>query len=154
MSLQRAKEHLAKYDLADRIELLNESSATVAEAAHALGTEPERIAKTLGFYVEGNPILILASGTAKIDNTKFKSAFGKHGGHMIPVDEVERVIGHAVGGVCPFGIEAGIKVYLDESLKKFDIIYPAAGTANSAVKLTLKELEKASEYTSWVDVTK
>lgn len=154
MSLQRVKNHLSKFNLEDRIIVLNESSATVAEAAHALNTDPERIAKTLGFYVDGKPILIVACGTAKIYNSKFKKVFGKHGGHMIPIDEVENIIGHAVGGVCPFGIEAGVKVYLDKSLKQFDIVYPAAGTSNSAVKLTLEELEKSSGYTAWIDVTK
>lgn len=154
MSITRVQNHLSKYSLEDRIIVLEESSATVLEAAHALKVEPEQIAKTLGFYVNGEPVLIVCSGTSKIDNSKFKAAFGKHGGHMIPIDEVEEVIGHAVGGVCPFGIEPGVKVYLDESLKHYDIIYPAAGTSNSAVKLSLKELEDTSGYIAWIDVTK
>ena len=154
MSLARAKEHLSKFGLDDRILVLDESSATVAEAAHALNTEPDRIAKTLGFYVSGEPILIVASGNSKIDNFKFKKVFGRHGGHMIPREEVESVIGHEVGGVCPFGIEKGVKVYLDESLKKYETVYPATGSINSAIELSIAELEKASEFTEWIDVTK
>lgn len=154
MSLARAKKHLSKFNLDDRIMILDESSATVSEAAHALNTDPDRIAKTLGFYVSGEPILVVASGNSKIDNSKFKKVFGRHGGHMIPKEEVENVIGHEVGGVCPFGIEKGVKVYLDESLKKYDSVFPATGSTNSAIELSIVELEETSGYISWIDVTK
>lgn len=153
MSIERAKAHLARYGLEDRIRELTVSSATVALAAEALGCEPARIAKTLSFENGEGAILILAAGDARIDNAKFKHRFGMKA-HMLSADKVEPLIGHGVGGVCPFGINQGIPVYLDESLKRFDIVYPAAGTAASAVVLTLSELERASEADGWVDVTK
>ena len=153
MSIERARAHLAKYGLEDRIRELTVSSATVALAAEALGCEPARIAKTLSFENGEGAILILAAGDARIDNAKFKHRFGMKA-HMLSADKVEPLIGHGVGGVCPFGIHEGIPVYLDESLKRFDIVYPAAGTAASAVMLTLSELERASEADGWVDVTK
>lgn len=153
MSIERARAHLAKYGLEDRIRELTVSSATVALAAEALGCEPARIAKTLSFENGEGAILILAAGDARIDNAKFKHRFGMKA-HMLSAERVEPLIGHGVGGVCPFGINEGIPVYLDESLKRFDIVYPAAGTAASAVMLTLSELERASEADGWVDVTK
>jgi len=153
MSYDRAKAHLEKYGLSDRIRLFDVSSATVALAAEALGTEEARIAKSLSFDLGCSAILVIAAGDAKIDNSKFKAVF-KTKAKMLDFDSVERLIGHAVGGVCPFGINDGIKVYLDESLKRFDVVYPAAGTSNSAVRLTITELELSSEYTSWIDVTK
>lgn len=153
MSIERARAHLARYGLEDRIRELTVSSATVALAAEALGCEPARIAKTLSFENGEGAILILAAGDARIDNAKFKHRFGMKA-HMLSADKVEPLIGHGVGGVCPFGINQGIPVYLDESLKRFDIVYPAAGTAASAVMLTLSELERASEADGWVDVTK
>ena len=153
MSIERARAHLAKYGLEDRIRELTVSSATVALAAEALGCEPARIAKTLSFENGEGAILILAAGDARIDNAKFKHRFGMKA-RMLSADRVEPLIGHGVGGVCPFGVSEGIPVYLDESLKRFDIVYPAAGTAASAVMLTLSELERASEADGWVDVTK
>ena len=153
MSIERARAHLARYGLEDRIRELTVSSATVALAAEALGCEPARIAKTLSFENGEGAILILAAGDARIDNAKFKHRFGMKA-HMLSAERVEPLIGHGVGGVCPFGIHEGIPVYLDESLKRFDIVYPAAGTAASAVMLTLSELERASEADGWVDVTK
>ena len=153
MSIERARAHLAKYGLEDRIRELTVSSATVALAAEALGCEPARIAKTLSFENGEGAILVLAAGDARIDNAKFKHRFGMKA-HMLSAERVEPLIGHGVGGVCPFGIHEGIPVYLDESLKRFDIVYPAAGTAASAVMLTLSELERASEADGWVDVTK
>ena len=153
MSIESARAHLAKYGLEDRIRELTVSSATVALAAEALGCEPARIAKTLSFENGEGAILILAAGDARIDNAKFKHRFGMKA-HMLSAERVEPLIGHGVGGVCPFGIHEGIPVYLDESLKRFDIVYPAAGTAASAVMLTLSELERASEADGWVDVTK
>lgn len=153
MSIERARAHLAKYGLEDRIRELTVSSATVALAAEALGCEPARIAKTLSFENGEGAILVIAAGDAHIDNAKFKHRFGMKA-HMLSAERVEPLIGHGVGGVCPFGIHEGIPVYLDESLKRFDIVYPAAGTAASAVMLTLSELERASEADGWVDVTK
>lgn len=153
MSMERARVHLAKYGLEDRIRELTESSATVALAAQALGCEPARIAKTLSFEDGESAILILAAGDARIDNAKFKHRFGMKA-KMLGAERVEPLIGHAVGGVCPFGVNEGVPVYLDESLRRFDIVYPAAGTSASAVQLTLPELERASEAQGWVDVTK
>ena len=153
MSIERARAHLAKYGFEDRIRELTVSSATVALAAEALGCEPARIAKTLSFENGEGAILVIAAGDARIDNAKFKHRFGMKA-HMLSAERVEPLIGHGVGGVCPFGIHEGIPVYLDESLKRFDIVYPAAGTAASAVMLTLSELERASEADGWVDVTK
>ena len=153
MSIERARALLANYGLEDRIRELTVSSATVALAAEALGCEPARIAKTLSFENGEGAILVIAAGDARIDNAKFKHRFGMKA-HMLSAERVEPLIGHGGGGVCPFGIHEGIPVYLDESLKRFDIVYPAAGTAASAVMLTLSELERASEADGWVDVTK
>ena len=153
MSYELAKAHLEKYNLADRIQLFEVSSATVELAAQAVGVEGARIAKTLSFKVEDGLILILAAGDARIDNKKYKATFHKKASMPSP-DEVLEQIGHPVGGVCPFGIKPGVPVYLDESLKRFDIVYPAAGTGNSAVKLTIDELYTCSEAIGWVDVCK
>lgn len=153
MSLNRAKEHLKKYNLEDKIITFDISTGTVTEAANALKCTEAEIAKTLSFRVNDKPILIVMSGSNKIDNAKFKATF-KEKAHMLCPEEVENLIGHKVGGVCPFGINTGVKVYLDISLKQFETVYPAAGTDNTAVKLTLEELEKSSEYTEWVDVSK
>lgn len=152
MSLVKAKKHLERYGLADRITLFEVSSATVSLAASALGTEEERIAKSLSFMTPDGAILVIASGDAKVDNRKFKDTFHVKA-KMLDRDSVEPIIGHGVGGVCPFGINEGVGVYLDRSLLRFDIVYPAAGTANSAVRLTPDELYKAAEAISWVDVT-
>lgn len=129
------------------------SSATVSEAARAIGCKEDEIAKTLSFLVDDKPILIVASGNARIDNRKFKDEFLQKA-KMIAFEDVEKLIGHAVGGVCPFGVNADVDIYLDKSLKKFEIVYPACGSSNSAVKLTLNELETASAYKKWVDVCK
>lgn len=153
MSIERAKAHLAKYGLEDRILEFTVSSATVALAAEAIGCEPAHICKTLSFEKGEGAILILAAGDARIDNAKFKARFGMKA-RMLPSDKVEPLIGHGIGGVCPFGVNPGVKVYLDESLKQYDIVYPAAGTAASGVRLTPQELETASEADGWVDVTK
>ena len=152
MSLEKAKAHLEKFGLADRIREFAVSSATVALAAEALGIDGARIAKSLSFITPNGPILVIAAGDAKIDNHKFKSTFNTKA-KMITPEDVETIIGHAVGGVCPFGINDGVKVYLDESLFRFDIVYPAAGTAASAVELTIEELEESSLSISRVDVT-
>ena len=153
MSFERAKKAIEKYNLGDKILVFEESSATVKEAAIAVGVSEGEIAKTLSFYVDEKPILILAAGDVKIDNAKYKHFFGKKA-KMIPHDEVEEVIGHQVGGVCPFGINPGLDVYLDVSLKEYEYVYPACGTANSAVKLNIEELERCSLYKEWVDVCK
>lgn len=153
MSLEKAQKHLEKYSLDGNIRLFDTSSATVALAAAALGCEEARIAKTLSFSIPDGTILVVCAGDAKVDNRKFKDSFSAKP-KMLAFDEVEALIGHAVGGVCPFGVNADVKVYLDESLRRFDFVYPAAGTSNSAVKLTIPELELASEPVCWVDVTK
>lgn len=153
MSLEKAKKYLQEKGHADHIIELTESSATVQLAAEALGVEPGMIAKTMSFLISEQPILILTMGTARIDNHKFKETFHTKA-KMIPFDDVERLIGHAPGGVCPFGILPGIPVYLDESLKQYETVYPAAGNDHSAVKLTIAELEDVSGYEKWVDVCK
>ena len=153
MSIERARAHLAKHGLEDRIKEFTVSSATVALAAQALGCEPERIAKSLSFEKGDGAILVLAAGDARIDNAKFKAQFGMKP-KMLAAEKVEPLIGHGIGGVCPFGVNEGVPVYLDESLRRFDYVYPAAGTSASAVYLTLPELERASEYIGWVNVTK
>ena len=142
MSFEKAKADLEEKGLGDHVIVLNESSATVAEAAHALGVEPASIAKTLSVLQGEKPVLIVTEGTAKLDNHKYKSLFHIKA-KMIPYDEVEAYVGHAPGGVCPFGVNEGVAVYLDESLRKFNTVYPAAGNGHTAVKLTLQELEAA-----------
>ena len=153
MSLAKAKKYLEEKGYVDHIIELEDSSATVELAAQALGVEPGMIAKTLSFLIGDTPILILTEGTVRIDNHKYKDTFHAKA-KMIPFDDVEAYIGHAPGGVCPFGIKEGIPVYLDESLKKFDIVYPAAGNDHSAVKLTIAELESVSGAKKCVDVCK
>ena len=153
MSFLKAKEHLQKYGLESRIMEFEVSSATVALAAEAVGCTEAEIAKTLSFLVDGKPILITVAGDAKIDNAKFKAEFHTKA-KMIPFEDVEELTGHAVGGVCPFGIRENVDVYLDASLKRFDIVYPACGSANSAVKLTPDELQTASCCKKWLDVCK
>ena len=153
MAIEQVKEYFKKYNMESRIIELPTSSATVKEAAESLGTEEALIAKTLSFLVEDKPILIVAAGDAKIDNAKYKGYFHNKA-KMIPFEEVNNLIGHNPGGVCPFAIKENVTVYLDESLKRFDYVYPACGSSNSAIKLTIEELEKYSNYTTWVDVCK
>lgn len=153
MSLIKAKDYLKKFNLDNKIMEFDVSSATVEDAAKAINCKEEEIVKTLSFIVEDKPILIAVAGDCKIDNSKFKAEFGTKA-KMIPFENVEEMIGHAVGGVCPFGINKDVNVYLDESLKRFSTVYPACGSSNSAVKLTLEELEKTSNYKKWVDVCK
>ncbi len=153
MSLERAKTYLKQKGYEDRIIIPEKSSATVAEAAAALGCEPGMIAKSLSFLQEDSPVLVLAEGTARVDNKKYKARFGCKA-KMIPGDQVEALIGHDVGGVCPFGVNEGVTVYLDESLKLHDTVYPAAGTDHSAVRLSISDLEQACDYAAWVDVCK
>jgi len=153
MGMESARAWLAARGLEDRIREFSVSSATVELAAQALGVEPGRIAKTLSFYDGESALLILAAGDAKIDNRKFKDQFGFKAKMLTPED-VLRFTGHAVGGVCPFGLAEPLPVYLDRSLQRYDTVYPACGTSSSAVVLTCDELERASEAAGWVDVTK
>ena len=153
MSMDKARAHLRRYGLEDRIIELTDSSATVELAAAALGCAPEHIAKTLSFVQGEGALLILAAGNARIDNGKFKARFGMKA-KMLPAEQVETLVGHAVGGVCPFGVNPGVAVYLDESLRRYDVIYPAAGNDHSGVRLTVDELYRASEAQGFVDVTK
>lgn len=153
MAIEKAKEHLRKYGFEDRVREFEVSSATVELAARAVGVEPCRIAKTLSFMTKEGPVLIVAAGDARIDNHKYKAFFHTKA-KMLSSEQVTEYVGHAIGGVCPFGIHDGVKVYLDESLKRFDTVYPACGSANSAVELSIPELEMCSEYDGWVDVSK
>lgn len=153
MSVDTVKSYFSKYHMDDKIIELKDSSATVELAAQALGCEPKRIAKTLSFTVSDQFILIVMAGNAKIDNKKFKDEFHEKA-KMIPAEEVEHAIGHAPGGVCPFAVNDGIKVYLDTSLKRFETVFPAAGSSNSAIKLSLPELEHYSNSIKWIDVCK
>ena len=153
MSIERARAHLKKYNLDSRIREFDVSSATVELAAQAVGVEPARIAKTLSYLVDGSAILIVAAGDIRVDNRKFKDAFHTKA-KMLTAEQASEMIGHAVGGVCPFGVNEGVKVYLDASMKRFETVFPAAGTSSSAVELSISELELASEFTAWVDVAK
>lgn len=153
MSIEKVREYFKGYGIEDKILEFDVSSATVELAAQAVGTEPARIAKTMSFMVGDRPILILLAGDVKIDNPKYKAQFHTKA-KMISFEDVETVIGHGVGGVCPFGINDGIAVYLDVSLKRFETVFPAAGSSNSAIELTIPELEKYSNYEKWIDVSK
>lgn len=153
MSIERARDYLKQYGLENEIMEFDVSSATVEQAAIAVGCKEQEIAKTLSFIVEEKPILIVAAGDCKIDNPKYKAQFHTKA-KMIPFEEVETLIGHAVGGVCPFGVNDGVKIYLDSSLKRFEYVYPACGSSNSAIKLTIEQLESISGYKEWIDVCK
>ena len=151
MAFEKARAHLEKFGLADRIIETKSSSATVAEAAKAIGCEEAMIAKTLSFLQGEEPVLILADGLARMDNRKYKDRFGCKA-RMIPGDRVELLIGHEIGGVCPFGIQNGVRVYLDESLRRHSIVYPAVGNDHSGARLTIPELEMCCGGPEWVDV--
>lgn len=153
MAIDKAREHLKKYGLEDRVKEFDVSSATVELAAKAVGVEPCRIAKTLSFMTKEGPILIVAAGDARIDNKKYKEQFHVKAKMLTP-EEVIELVGHAVGGVCPFGIKEGVFVYLDESLKRFETVFPACGSSNSAIELTISELEQCSGYVAWVNISK
>ncbi len=153
MSLERVKEYLKEFGAEDRVVEFPVSSATVELAAQAIGCEGKQIAKTLSFQLPEECLLIVAAGDAKVDNHKFKETFGAKA-KMISPDQVEEKIGHGVGGVCPFGVNPGVRVCLDASLKRFETVYPACGSANSAIRLTLPELETFARTTDWVDVCK
>lgn len=153
MSIEIARAYFKKFDMDSRILEFEVSSATVELAAQAVGCEPERIAKTLSFMVDEQPILIIAAGDAKIDNSKYKAMFHKKAKMMTP-EELETYVGHAIGGVCPFGIPEQVNVYLDKSLTRFETVFPACGSSNSAIELTIPELEKYSNFKEWVDICK
>ena len=154
MSIERVREYFEARGIAERILEFNVSSATVDLAAEALGCEGKRIAKTLSFHADGRVVLVVAAGDAKIDNPKYKAQFHTKA-KMLSFDEAESLIGHAVGGVCPFAVNDGVDVYLDESLRRFETVFPACGSSNSAVELTIAELEEYStNFIQWVDVCK
>ena len=153
MSIEKVKAYFGTFGMENRILEFPVSSATVELAAQALGCEGKRIVKTLSFRVNDKAILICAAGDAKVDNAKYKARFGVKA-KMLSHEEAAAMIGHAVGGVCPFAVNEGVEVYLDESIKRFDTVFPAAGSSNSAIELTIPEMEAYSGYTAWVDVCK
>ena len=153
MSIERVRNYLQKWNMQDRIQEFDVSSATVELAAQALNVEAARIAKTLSYLVDGGAVLVVAAGDIRVDNRKFKDAFHTKA-KMLTADQAAEMIGHAVGGVCPFGVNEGVKVYLDESLKRFETVFPACGSSNSAIELTIPELEQYSGFEKWVDVCK
>ena len=153
MSIEKVKAYFKGFGMEDKVLEFDTSSATVELAAQAVGVIPARIAKTLSFMVDDRCILIVAAGDAKVDNSKYKGMFHKKAKMLTP-DEVDSRIGHSIGGVCPFAIPEDVEVYLDESLKRFDSVFPACGSSNSAIEFTIEELKKYSNYIKWVDVTK
>ena len=153
MAIEKVREYFAQWGLQDQILEFDVSSATVELAAQALHCVGCRIAKTLSFLVGEESILVVAAGDARVDNHKFKTTFGVKA-KMIPADEEEQRVGHAIGGVCPFGVNAGVRVFLDESLRRFETVYPACGSSNSAIRLSIPELEKYAAAERWVDVCK
>ena len=153
MSIENVKAYFRVHGMEERILEFDESSATVDLAAQAVGCEPARIAKTLSFSVEGRPVLVVTAGDMRIAGPKFKAVFHEKP-RMLAADEVEEKIGHGVGGVCPFAVKEGVKVYLDVSMKRFATIFPACGSGNSAIELSPEELEKYSGALEWVDVCK
>ena len=152
MSIERVRAFMREKNMEEKILEFDVSSATVELAAQAVGCEPARIAKTLSFMVDGHAILIVAAGDAKVDNSKFKAQFHTKAKMLTP-DEAVEMIGHAVGGVCPFAVNEGVEVYLDESLRRFETVFPAAGSSNSAIELTMDELEGLSGG-AWIDLCK
>ena len=153
MSVEKVRKYFKTKGIDDRIQEFEVSSATVALAAKALHCEENRIAKTLSFHIGEKVILIVAAGDTKIDNAKYKAQFGTKA-KMLSFDEAEPLVGHAIGGVCPFAVNAGVETYLDVSLKRFSTVFPACGSPNSAIELSLKELEEYSGYIKWIDVCK
>ncbi len=151
MSIEKVKEYFRQYGMEDRVWEKEHSSATVEEAAEALGCEPQRIAKTLSFQAGDRVVLVVTAGDRKIDNKKYREQFGCKA-KMLKFEEVEDLVGHAVGGVCPFAVKEGVEVYLDESLKRFETVFPAAGSSNSMIELSIEELERYSHSLQWVDV--
>ena len=153
MAIEKVKAYFASLGMEERVLEFEVSSATVELAAAAVGCEPGRIAKTLSFDVRGTAVLIVCAGNARIDNPKYKAQFSAKAKMLTP-DEAAEKVGHAVGGVCPFAVNEGVEVYLDESLKAYETVYPACGSSNSAIELTIPELEQVSGFAAWVDVCK
>ena len=153
MAFEKAKAYLNRFGYADRIIETEHSSATVAEAAEALGCAEAMIAKTLSFLQDDRPVLILADGLARVDNRKYKDQFGTKA-KMLTADQLTELVGHAPGGVCPFAVNEGVRTYLDISLRRFETVFPACGSSNSAIELTLPELERFSNAEAWIDVCK
>ncbi len=153
MAIEKVKDFFRRRGMEDKVLEFETSSATVELAAQALHCEPCRIAKTLSFMGKEGPILVVAAGDVKIDNPKFKAQFGTKPKMLTPEENIE-LIGHAVGGVCPFAVNDGVKIYLDESLKRFATVFPACGSANSAIEMTMEELETYSSFSAWIDVCK
>lgn len=153
MTIESVREHFKQYDLVDQIQEFEQSSATVELAAEALNVIPARIAKSLSFKDGESAILVVTAGDAKIDNKKFKDEFG-YKAKMLSPDEVLAFTGHAIGGVCPFGLQVDIPVYLDESMKRFETVFPACGSSNSAIELSCEDLQTYSKADKWVDVCK
>ena len=153
MAIEKVKAYFRIFGMEDRVLEFDVSSATVELAAKALGCTPGRIAKTLSFLVNGKAILIVAAGDTKVDNAKYKAQFGTKA-KMLSPDQAASMVGHAVGGVCPFAVNDGVEVYLDESLKRFETVFPACGSSNSAIELTIPELERYAGFPRWVDVCK
>lgn len=153
MAIEKVKEYFRQWNMEDKIVEFDVSSATVELASMAIGCEPKRIAKTLAFKVDEKPVLIVAAGDAKVDNPKYKAQFSTKAKMLTPQELIE-LVGHAVGGVCPFAIKEGVTVYLDESLKRFETVFPACGSSNSVIELTIEELEKYSNFSSWIDICK
>lgn len=153
MSIERVREYFKTKGIDGRIQEFEISSATVPLAAKALHCEESRIAKTLSFHIGEKVILIVAAGDAKIDNAKYKAQFGTKA-KMLSFDEAEPLVGHAVGGICPFAVNEDVEIYLDISLKRFSTVFPACGSSNSAIELSLQELEKYSGFIKWIDVCK
>lgn len=153
MSIEKVRDYFKTLNIDGRILEFDVSSATVELAAKALNCEGARIAKSISFMKNDEPILVVTAGDMKIDNAKYKKKFGVKAKMLTP-DEAAKLVGHAVGGVCPFAVNDGVKVYLDESLKRFDTVFPACGSSNSAIEVTVAELEKLSKYDEWVDVCK
>ena len=151
MSIEKVREYFSSYGIENKIMEFDVSSATVELAAIAVGVEGARIAKTLSFLVKDEPILIVVAGDGRVDNKKYKATFSAKA-KMLSHDQAAEMIGHAVGGVCPFAVNDGVKVYLDESLRRFETVFPACGSSNSAIELTIPELEKYSNFVQWVDV--
>ena len=153
MAIEKVKAYFKEHGMEDRVRELDMSSATVELAAAALNCEPQRIAKTLSFMVDGHAVLVVTAGDARIDNAKYKTQFSTKA-KMLSPEEAETLVGHAVGGVCPFAVNEEVEIYLDVSLKRFDTVFPACGSSNSAIELTIAELEEYSGYIGWVDVCK
>ncbi len=153
MSIEKVRAYFKEQGIEDKIQEFEVSSATVELAAQALGCEPERIAKSITFQAGDRIIMIVTAGDQKIDNPKYKAQFGTKA-KMLAREEAEDLIGHAVGGVCPFAVNEGVEIYLDESLKRFETVFPACGSSNSAAEFTIPELEKYTNYLEWIDVCK